>query len=199
MWCRAGAISIHALRKEGDTSPLARAAATSYFYPRPPQGGRRWQACLTLLWCRFLSTPSARRATPASRSRCPARKYFYPRPPQGGRPRSGRTARRVPCHFYPRPPQGGRRPLPQLLAEHLSISIHALRKEGDSSRNSPRCFRAYFYPRPPQGGRPPTTASAPMAASISIHALRKEGDRCLLSREGCSIFLSTPSARRATA
>ncbi len=34
-------ISIHALRKEGDILPASIALQLSYFYPRPPQGGRR--------------------------------------------------------------------------------------------------------------------------------------------------------------
>ena len=33
-------ISIHALREEGDVSPPFWGAAGSYFYPRPPRGGR---------------------------------------------------------------------------------------------------------------------------------------------------------------
>ena len=57
-----------------------------------------------------------------------------------------------------------------------SISIHALREEGDSTALPVAATTAYFYPRPPRGGRPlPVTLF------------------CLLR-----IFLSTPSARRAT-
>ena len=80
------AISIHALREEGDartraimcltftflSTPSARRATTTTgqmiavpdnFYPRPPRGGRREgpSACVCVL--EFLSTPSARRAT----------------------------------------------------------------------------------------------------------------------------------------
>ena len=57
-----------------------------------------------------------------------------------------------------------------------TISIHALREEGDAlgieiSRN----------------------------VHISIHALREEGDlRIKIDQSGYKIFLSTPSARRAT-
>ena len=56
-----------------------------------------------------------------------------------------------------------------------------------------------FYPRPPRGGRP-TCPSRPAAARwISIHALREEGDPFALSQlAGFGVFLSTPSARRAT-
>ena len=63
-----------------------------------------------------------------------------------------------------------------LLRRHGSISIHTLREEGDLRQ--PRkayCLRD-FYPRPPRGGRP---ASVAFAAAVSL-------------------FLSTPSARRAT-
>ena len=57
------------------------------------------------------------------------------------------------------------------------ISIHALREEGDV-RNCSAAARSagYFYPRPPRGGRRFVLSSR----SISV------------------IFLSTPSARRAT-
>ena len=56
------------------------------------------------------------------------------------------------------------------------ISIHALREEGDLSRTSRIRRTEYFYPRPPRGGR-----------------RRGTGERA-----GRNIFLSTPSARRAT-
>ena len=58
-----------------------------------------------------------------------------------------------------------------------AISIHALREEGDwAGRAHPSC-KGYFYPRPPRGGRrcQPRPGSRP------------------------DQFLSTPSARRATA
>ena len=60
----------------------------------------------------------------------------------------------------------------------LVISIHALREEGDST----------------------SASSNTMTADISIHALREEGDsdRWLQAVPGFG-FLSTPSARRATA
>ena len=57
-------ISIHALREEGDILFSCSAPFFyNYFYPRPPRGGRPelwngWARC----W-KFLSTPSARRAT----------------------------------------------------------------------------------------------------------------------------------------
>ena len=58
----------------------------------------------------------------------------------------------------------------------LNISIHALREEGDPSSGIPLGVQRNFYPRPPRGGRPSTdeTTTEPV------------------------VFLSTPSARRAT-
>ena len=63
------------------------------------------------------------------------------------------------------------------LAEFEDISIHALREEGDLE-----------HPE-----------KIP-AAKISIHALREEGDqRAFFVLVSMCVFLSTPSARRATA
>ena len=56
------------------------------------------------------------------------------------------------------------------------ISIHALREEGDKMRQRLDDCSQNFYPRPPRGGRPPCRGSDIPAAE----------------------FLSTPSARRAT-
>ena len=102
------------------------------------------------------------------------------------------------------------------------ISIHALREEGDDATEY-EILKAYnFYPRPPRGGRRPSAAqrsssslflSTPSARRatrevdvagilvelISIHALREEGDRRRGALTSTSwTFLSTPSARRAT-
>ena len=57
------AISIHALREEGDHDPPTRATAQGNFYPRPPRGGRQMEKMKKSQTRKFLSTPSARRAT----------------------------------------------------------------------------------------------------------------------------------------
>ena len=58
-------------------------------------------------------------------------------------------------NFYPRPPGGGRRIKKLVDNFDVSISIHALRVEGD--RQTDACddhTQRDFYPRPPGGGRP---------------------------------------------
>ena len=87
-----------------------------------------------------------------------------------------RTRRPQPVHFYPRPPRGGRRVFLDEDQSDILISIHALREEGDRVRFLRSSQRHNFYPRPPRGGRRPASSS-------------------LLFR---ILFLSTPSARRAT-
>ncbi len=54
---------IHALREEGDDVLPVWCRLWGLFYPRPPRGGRRSAAGLEGQAGRFLSTPSARRAT----------------------------------------------------------------------------------------------------------------------------------------
>ena len=173
---RARKISIHALREEGDTTNPILQARQQNFYPRPPRGGRRLHHGERHGRNRFLSTPSARRATLDGIPDEPNEKYFYPRPPRGGRPAFPTSMRPVAKNFYPRPPRGGRPGLPRRHGRHPEISIHALREEGDVMGKSHKEI-----------------------AKISIHALREEGDRQNGDELNFSgLFLSTPSARRAT-
>ncbi len=206
---------IHALREEGDTlSGLPRHTAR-YFIHALREGDDELATDATGKAV-FLSTPSARRATlvalrnlqalllflstPSARRATSAKTQilftdFYPRPPRGGRHGraevdrflhtflstpsarratrgSGRGGQNL-ANFYPRPPRGGRRaklpPCPALV---------------------------YFYPRPPRGGRQGGVDGLSNGRLISIHARRatiaQPGQLANL------LFLSTPSARRAT-
>ena len=192
-------ISIHALREEGDRASDRRCAA----------------------FFKFLSTPSARRATgsltPISASRSIS---IHALREEGDPPRRRTVLPRG--DFYPRPPRGGRRRvlfsqnIDQIISIHAlreegdrgpvhcgqpdrDISIHALREEGDRFCLKVNRCDNNFYPRPPRGGRQPDTRKWRGSQSISIHALREEGDQLLYCPNcGLPIFLSTPSARRAT-
>ena len=103
-------------------------------------------------------------------------------------------------YFYPRPPRGGRHVHKGHPRRSLSISIHALREEGDYSADPSSTDSNNFYPRPPRGGRPVFFLQLTLFQVISIHALREEGDSlCSWRPHHADRFLSTPSARRATA
>ena len=147
-------ISIHALRVEGDNG-------AGVFLCN---GGR------------FLSTPSVWRATrhrggqgtgteisihalrvegdgqPRSMCACPAN--FYPRPPCGGR-QEHRLRIAALKEFLSTPSVWRATASAASVASSASsISIHALRVEGDARCGPARWAGVNFYPRPPCGGRP---------------------------------------------
>ena len=149
---------------------------STYFYPRPPRGGRHAGSGNGKTG-RHISIHALR---------------------EEGDPDS-RCQSQPSADFYPRPPRGGRLSLWLSMSILPKISIHALREEGDRAKlrfpstgepflSTPSARRATqripdnlffvcdFYPRPPRGGRL---------------------DRGLCIRGTCA-FLSTPSARRAT-
>ena len=62
------------------------------------------------------------------------------------------------------------------MESNQTISIHALREEGDRLRSLWSLLLVNFYPRPPRGGRPKLRRRMTVKEIISIHALREEGD-----------------------
>ena len=101
----------------------------AYFYPRPPRGGRREPESRFCCCRKFLSTPSARRATLSESHR--------------------RYAKSISIHALR---EEGDHDL-IFFNVQIIISIHALREEGDE-----------------------LTAHLHSLQMISIHALREEGD-----------------------
>ena len=206
--------------RRATTGHCAERQRRSNFYPRPPRGGRPLRFLTQSTPPIFLSTPSARRATQKGFARaawpdisihalreegdrllkCASSldEYFYPRPPRGGRrllhtsylcietflstpsarrATNGRPSARTAVSRFLSTPSARRATHNQLVLESaLCISIHALREEGDPQSAGSGICTVYFYPRPPRGGRR-------TAAFRSLHP---------------SLFLSTPSARRAT-
>ena len=213
-------ISIHALREEGDTAFVIFVITPFDFYPRPPRGGRRIRALpvsreidfyprpprggrqlirdAIIKASRFLSTPSARRATNfkklkeairhisihalreegdtsfCSGSTISSRFLSTPSARRATNPLS--NERRTLLYFYPRPPRGGRRRKRwRKMAEEKFLST-------PSARRATVGFEV-----------------CSQSLHISIHALREEGDFGVrLIKRLINIFLSTPSARRAT-
>ena len=146
---------------------------------------------------------------------------FYPRPPGGGRPLLEDSRQSIHRGFYPRPPGGGR---PGTLVVYNRVktvsihalrvegdvqlvvgvavdlvSIHALRVEGDMGGGWLGWVRFGFYPRPPGGGRLPADR---LGDQNKLFLSTPSGWRatyrlCRQRRKG-RMFLSTPSGWRAT-
>ena len=182
----AGNISIHALREEGDVDKR--------FYPNN----------MTVISIHALREEGDKTVLPPTT----AATNFYPRPPRGGRPCHD-TCEKYKAEFLSTP--SARRATSITLRSYplWTISIHALREEGDPQGLRAGSDRRYFYPRPPRGGRrgqrghrrgerrdfyprPPRggrrgeDVETHRSVPISIHALREEGDS--KNRDKISIF-----------
>ena len=167
------------------------------FYPRPPRGGRPRVVAVVADPDLFLSTPSARRAT---RQAFQVQKYYeisIHALREEGDPRLHRSTADT-GNFYPRPPRGGRLYYFNVPCRILWISIHALREEGDVRLKGDMEAIAISIHALREEGDQGIRGSC-VNFIISIHALREEGDAVFrLPWLYHSIFLSTPSARRAT-
>ena len=193
----------------------------SYFYPRPPRGGRPYVLSTVAPYSPISIHALREEGDDKLRTDDGYRTNFYPRPPRGGRPMnnaitaltsaqflstpSARRATERPagpypdaCNFYPRPPRGGRHQACGAARSPGEISIHALREEGDTSTASGTLPGAYFYPRPPRGGRP-QGAARPRGGGYFYPRPPRGGRLTTLNYPKIiEKFLSTPSARRAT-
>ena len=169
-------ISIHALREEGDVCGSPHAGHHKGFLSTPSArratkvGGHGLQVrrisihalreegdlsrmAQNLQQVKFLSTPSARRATSQASNKSHRPKPFLSTP-------SARRATFFRC----------------TSCWIDTISIHALREEGDILRGIGQWRNSDFYPRPPRGGRLLFRCHLQRLFCISIHALREEGD-----------------------
>ena len=167
----------------------------------------------------FLSTPSARRATDLveagrisqeisihalceegdpCRTRCSrSSSYFYPRPLRGGRRRTP-LASTMSSYFYPRPLRGGRLLNDTIYFADTAISIHALCEEGDFFIRLASWSRSNFYPRPLRGGRPVEGLEDKIMCLFLSTPSARRATGCIIDPLHFFLFLSTPSARRAT-
>ena len=191
-------ISIHALREEGDRldtiSNISRThfyprpprggrrtcgrhgQSLRHFYPRPPRGGRRPEQHYHFALEKFLSTPSARRATLSVLCSHFGCADFYPRPPRGGRPCVRLIRRRA--KIFLSTPSARRATSTSMLfaaafflflstpsARRATCAITCVRVHVNIFLSTPSARRATaptvacalrptdFYPRPPRGGR----------------------------------------------
>ena len=151
---RCAGISIHALREEGDPRAYesgSRGQEISIHALR--EEGDDQEGGFLMATKKFLSTPSARRATLCAD--CPADRDpdFYPRPPRGGRPPTA-------CFSWPHlqflSTPSARRATP--LAHRAQpnpafLSTPSARRATVDPESTDR-EDENFYPRPPRGGRP---------------------------------------------
>ncbi len=169
-------ISIHALREEGDRLMVLVFRAVTLFLSTP--SARRATRVRLVCTCgtfRFLSTPSARRATLPSHAF--SFSFLFLSTP---------SARRA--TFY----------LHYITLCFFCISIHALREEGDMVDRKSLLQMKYFYPRPPRGGRPAGMLCCSCVLDFYPRPPRGGRHPPLRFPSLAYIFLSTPSARRAT-
>ena len=149
-------ISTHALREEGDMLQHHHFPRRSYFYPRPPRGGRRIVT--------RLAQESAPISTHALREEgdgykpgwawYQAKISTHALREEGDYVGCAGSAKRG--DFYPRPPRGGRR-------EYDLTGVVLDR----------------FLPTPSARRATPVCAGRAVLGDISTHALREEGDRAV--------------------
>ena len=133
---------------------LRRKNRVTYFYPRPPRGGRPASRPTGAPAGQFLSTPSARRATLKGLSWSHKLRGFLSTP----------SARRATYFFF----------VPCRL---LWISIHALREEGDRGMAADIRVDGIFLSTPSARRATFSDSFFLFFLCISIHALREEGDQ----------------------
>ena len=192
-------ISIHALREEGDRSRNLRCCRTDNFYPRPPRGGRLAFITPDTGQSKFLSTPSARRATRIARAIAEVLLDFYPRPPRGGRLSVHRRAHWV-WYFYPRPPRGGR--LDSVIIIYRSAIFLSTPSARRATALKKKKRRASPFLSTPSARRATTrlhSATASPLLFLSTPSARRATQFYIDTSSSSTEFLSTPSARRATA
>ena len=175
---RAVAISIHALREEGDRSRPWCGSGRSYFYPRPPRGGRLYELLCIYIDVMISIHALREEGDVATVSLLPLNSISIHALREEGDP-SGYYRGWFPEKFLSTPSARRATGLPRSPTTPTKISIHALREEGDAVGPAAAAAHDYFYPRPPRGGRPLASAAYARRVDISIHALREEGDRAV--------------------
>ena len=189
-------ISIHALREEGDRldtiSNISRThfyprpprggrrtcgrhgQSLRHFYPRPPRGGRRPEQHYHFALEKFLSTPSARRATLSVLCSHFGCADFYPRPPRGGRPCVRLIRRRAKIFLSTPSARRATAATASALGVSQFLSTPSARRATSAAQeeNHPKTFLST-----PSARRATKRKDwATRMELISIHALREEGD-----------------------
>ena len=195
----ANAISIHALRGEGDIVATNEAIYLCYFNPRPPWGGRHRKGRLMIKNFLFQSTPSVGRAT-FEVSTMPLRERKISIHALRGEGDLPQHRQRSNTQVFQSTPSVGRATGVKDYALYTkTISIHALRGEGDLILAVVSAFLFNFNPRPPWGGRP--VKRFLLILHFLFQSTPSVGRATMVAepvRIGTIEFQSTPSVGRAT-
>ena len=169
-------VYIHALREEGDGSGYRLIIDEAISIHALREEGDSWSLMSDAVMLKFLSTPSARRATAGA----------------------GKLGVNHEISIHALREEGDLIGGTHSFIRWLFLSTPSARRATTEAQwYKPE--EIYFYPRPPRGGRRKACAEVSKYAAISIHALREEGDQQRAHAAGVgATFLSTPSARRAT-
>ncbi len=198
LWLGRLFISIHALREEGDARNLDAPEQHIISIHALREEGDPAVVILAVCGAKFLSTPSARRATPELQPKRRRPSYFYPRPPRGGR--------LVPLDAQPvyllflSTPSARRATMGDRAYIKFVIFLSTPSARRATRRSERTAHRAgNFYPRPPRGGRPCRDQYDELQRLFlsTPSARRATRSGCPGKRDAVQ-FLSTPSARRAT-
>ena len=178
-------ISIHALREEGDLYNTEAVKLLLKKFLSTPSARRATKTDINPMWrIKFLSTPSARRATFAVTAKRRKGNKFLSTPSARRATFWWADVPRICIEFLSTPSARRATDFHAVMVPGKAISIHALREEGDHKEYSLFHLCRHFYPRPPRGGRPHWLSSlSARRLRISIHALREEGDPI-----GCPAF-----------
>ena len=152
-------ISTHALREEGDIRCLQTSERwPSYFYPRPPRGGRP-DIVAIIQSHKEISTHALRE--------------------EGDTDKTCSLHRRCRISTHALREEGDKLYHATIGEENEFLPTPSARRATvDGYASAAQIF--HFYPRPPRGGRRGQSADAGSTGAISTHALREEGDRCSL-------------------
>ena len=129
----------------GRRNAVRRSSRCRNFYPRPPRGGRPAVEPAPQLPVRFLSTPSARRATARAYKAVPTRQRFLSTP-SARRATNNHAIQGGNCrHFYPRPPRGGRRKyLEHFVNSGIFLSTPSARRATAKTERKPSAFVSLY-------------------------------------------------------
>ena len=190
---------MYALREEDDILENQTGRWPRYFYPRPPRGGRLGVG--HGVGHHIDISIHTLREEGDWPDRCRQERLdisIHALREEGDATARDTTCRRM--NFYPRPPRGGRQSSPYIWMMVLTFLSTPSVRRATITLSEFFAKAEDFYPRPPRGGRLYTENSISGYFRYFYPRPPRGGRLAHISqRSSQNLFLSTPSARRATA